>query len=504
MDFKLFRSRRSRDQESQDSKGTRELDSLKAYNEHLEIKMRGETERFKLILNASLELANERDTSKLCDKVLTIIRSLCAAEGASLYLADNDEHVLWFSHVQNEKIQMETQHFKLPIDDSSMAGACAIRKKIIHVADVYQIPEGETFKFNQSFDKRASYRTTSILCVPILKSTEELVGVIQLINSKRNSGYTQEDIEIAKGLSAHIAVALETALLYQNIEQLFEGFIKASVTAIESRDPTTSGHSERVAKLTVRLAEEVSDCQQPEFKDKTFNRDELKQLRYASLLHDFGKIGVPEPILLKEKKLFKEELRDIELRLKLLRLSQPERAGEFEQLWKEILSANEPSVVFEKAKSDLSKYVDQFAQVLGENIPLLTSDEWKRLSISKGSLTQDDRLQIESHVIHTFKFLEKIPWTGNLTRVPEIAKSHHEKLDGTGYPLGLKQEKIPFESQIMAITDIWDALTAADRPYKKSVPRDRAILILKEDASKGKINSELVRLFEEKRVFEIS
>ncbi len=503
MEFKFFKSRRAKDSVGSQIKEGRELEALKTFNEHLQAQMKTESGRFKLILDASLELANERDSSRLCEKILSIMRSLCQAEGASLYLAESDEKTLWFSHVQNEKIKMEVQQFKLPINESSMAGACAFRKKIIHVSDVGNIPVTETFKFNRDFDKRSSYTTVSALCVPILKSTEDLVGVIQLINSKRESGFTLEDIEIAKALSGHVAVSLETAILYQDIERLFEGFIKASVTAIESRDPTTSGHSERVAKYTVNLAQAVTDCNQPEFRSIVFSADELKQLRYASLLHDFGKIGVPEPVLLKEKKLYPQELREIELRLKLLRVAHPDRAKEFEKLWLEIMAANEPAILFEQAKSEIARYVDSACEVMGESVPLLTNEEWQRLSITKGSLTVEDRHQIESHVLHTFRFLEKIPWTRKLARVPQIARSHHEKLDGTGYPEQLTRDQIPFESQMMAITDIYDALTCSDRPYKKAVPGDRAILIIKEDAAKGKINGDLVRLFEEKRVFDI-
>ncbi|MDB5037302.1 MAG: metal dependent phosphohydrolase [Bacteriovoracaceae bacterium] len=479
------------------------IEELRSENAALREKMRSETEKLQLVLNASLELSNERDSSKLCDKILTTMRSLCQAEGASLYLADVEKNTLHSSHVQNEKIKAEYKHFVLPIDEASMAGACASRKKIIHVEDVNRISVIETFKFNQKFDEKSSYKTKSLLSFPILKSTEELVGVIQLVNSKRADGFTEEDIEVGKVLSVHIAVSLETALLYQDIEKLFEGFIKASVTAIESRDPTTSGHSERVAKYTVKLAEAVSLNQQPKFKDIRFADAELKQLRYASLLHDFGKIGVPELVLLKEKKLFPAELKEIELRMKLLRLSHPDKAAELNQLWQAVLRANEPTVLAEELKDDLSKFIDVSYKVLEEQIPIITKNEWVKLSIPKGSLSPKDREQIESHVSHTFKFLSQIPWTKGLKSVPSIARSHHEKLDGTGYPQKLKSEAIPFESQIMAITDIYDALTAPDRPYKKSVPEEKALAILFEDASRGKINKDLVQLFSEQKVYKI-
>ncbi len=481
----------------------RAVEELKLENAKLRQTMEAEKSKLEHLLNASLELSTERDTQSLCEKILKIMRELCQSEGASLYLVDHDQKALHFSHVQNEKMEVEYKHFTLPVDETSMAGACAARKKIIHVPDVNHIPTTETFKFNQKFDEKSQYQTKSILCFPLQKSDQDLVGVIQLVNSKREMGFTDQDIELGTALSTHIAVSLETALLYSDIENLFEGFIKASVTAIESRDPTTSGHSERVAKLTVKLAEEVTLNSQPIFRDVRFTDSELRQLRYASLLHDFGKIGVPELVLLKEKKLFPVELREIELRIKLLKAVHHEEAPELDRIWKMITSANEPSVVFEAAKNDLSQFVDKKFNVMGEDIPLITNDEWKRLSIPKGSLTTEDRSQIESHVIHTFRFLAQIPWTKHLKNVPTIAQSHHEKLDGTGYPQQLKAPEIPFESQIMAITDIYDALTAADRPYKKSLPPEKALEILFDDAKKGKINKELVQLFSEQKVFKV-
>jgi HD-GYP domain-containing protein (c-di-GMP phosphodiesterase class II) len=474
---------------------------LRHENAQLRLKMQIETERLKDILQASLELSDERDWSKLCDHVLSIMRKLTHAEGASLYLVDHKKKELTFSHVQNEKLKVETQTFTLPLDESSMAGACAVRKEIILISDVNQIPKYETFKFNSEFDKKTGYQTKSIACFPISKTTGELVGVIQLINSKRSSTFTKEDLEIGAALSGPIAVSLETALLYQNIEDLFEGFIRASVSAIESRDPTTSGHSERVADLTIKLAQEVSESGQKAFDKVKFNPTQFKELRYASLLHDFGKIGVPEHILLKEKKLYPVEFLEIFRRLSVLKMAYPKKRAEFEKIWQTIIEANEPAVSFQQVKDNLKKYVGKTYEVMSEDVPLLTQEEWEALSISKGSLSEEDRLQIEAHVTHTFEFLSLIPWTSTLNRVPEIAYAHHEKLDGSGYPRGLSAKQIPLESQIMAVTDVYDALTASDRPYKKSMSPEKALEILFSDAEKGKFNKDLVDLFSEKKVF---
>jgi len=473
---------------------------LQQENEILRHQVAAESEKREVLLQAALEISDPQEIDILCNRVLTKIRELTNAEGGSLYLVSKDKQSLSFNTAQNEKIKVPHASFTLKIDNSSMAGACAFRKQIIHVPDVTRIPDEEGFKFNQSMDKSTGYVTRSALCIPLVKSTQDIVGVIQLLNSKRSITFTDDDIDLARALSAHIAVALETALLYQEIEHLFEGFIQASVTAIESRDPTTSGHSERVALLTVALAEKVSESSHVPFATIRFDDQHLKELRYASLLHDFGKIGVPESVLLKEKKLYPEELKEIGHRLTILKLAYPDQASSLEDLWQKILVVNEPKIKAGTQLDDLSSYVGKEYEVLGEKYVLLKDSEWKNLSISRGSLTVDDRKKIESHVTHTYKFLKRIPWSKRLERVPEIAYSHHEKLDGTGYPRGVKKDLIPFESQIMAIADIYDALTCADRPYKKSLPEEKAFEILFEDASHGKLNTELVILFRDQKV----
>ncbi|PIR22690.1 MAG: phosphohydrolase [Deltaproteobacteria bacterium CG11_big_fil_rev_8_21_14_0_20_45_16] len=474
---------------------------LRVERDSLKFKLLLEKERRSEIMQSALELAEDREISSLCEKVLTKIRKLLSAEGASLYIYLPEESLLRFAHVQNEKLDLKFKEMKLPLDESSIVGACAVRKKLIHIPDVYRIDPDESFSFNTSFDKTSGYRTKNLLNIPLIKSNGDLVGIVQVINSKLEDDFSDDEIEIGRALSAHIAVAIETALLYQNIEELFEGFIKASVTAIESRDPTTSGHSERVALLTIGLAQEVHESKQKAFKSTHFNQLQMKELRYASLLHDFGKIGVPEKVLVKAKKLYPEQLDVMSSRFDALISSFPERRGEFEEIWGKILEANEPTVLVEDLKANLEHLLGLEFDILNKKIPLIKEEEWAQLSVKKGSLSEAERGQIESHVLHTIKFLEKIPWTGDLKRVPSIAAAHHEKLDGRGYPYGLLANKIPLESQIMAVADVYDALTAMDRPYKRAVSQEKALAILNEEAKRLSLNADLVTLFEQRRVF---
>jgi response regulator RpfG family c-di-GMP phosphodiesterase len=307
--------------------------------------------------------------------------------------------------------------------------------------------------------------------------------------------------------------------------------VKASVEAIESRDPTTSGHSRRVADLTVELAKVVDLEGAGPYRDAKFSVEDLRELEYASLLHDFGKIGVREKVLVKAKKLYDERLslirsrfdfvaRSLEaeiLRRKVTLLERGAPRSEIDALdhefevrraeldvnWHAILSANEPTVL---AAGDFAK-VEQLAKETYEDLRgdphfLLEAEEAVALSVKRGSLTPKEYEEISSHVVHTYRFLSQIPWGKALRRVPEIAGAHHERLNGTGYPNRLAANDIPIGSKMMSISDIFDALTASDRPYKRAVPAEKAIEILGFGVNDQHLDPELVRIFREARVWE--
>jgi len=314
---------------------------------------------------------------------------------------------------------------------------------------------------------------------------------------------------------------------------LFDGFVKASVRAIEQRDPTTSGHSFRVAELTCALAETASQCELDYFKGVNFDVDEMKELRYAALLHDFGKVGVREHILTKAKKLSpeaygqfiyriaweKERISNFYLKQKLSLLKQRELSSELEEkltleeaqklkrlndYLQAVADANEPSLLAEGTFEHLKQIREYLVKdVHGVQRGLIDEIEFKALSIKRGSLTADERLEIESHVSHTIDFLKAIPWTPELSNIPKIAGAHHEKLNGCGYPYGLHGHEIPLGAKIMTVCDIFDALTATDRPYKAAVPLQRALSILQSEVECGHIELELVKLFTDTRVYQV-
>jgi HD-GYP domain-containing protein (c-di-GMP phosphodiesterase class II) len=498
-------------------------------------------------------LSTERNTNSLLELILTKSREITNSDAGSLYLVeeerDGNKHLV-FCLTQSDSHSPPFRQFTLPIDTRSIAGYAASTSKILNIRDAYRI-RSLPFRFNRDFDEKFGYRTKSILVVPMKNQKDEVIGVLQLINAKRRPGvrltsrkvvleevvpYSQRSQELAASLASQAGVALENNLLYRDIQRLFEGFVKASVTAIESRDPTTFGHSERVAKLTVGLAEAVDRAEGGPYKDVRFTPQEIQELRYASVLHDFGKVGVREEVLVKAKKLYPSQLELIRKRFlyirKALELEQMRRKLDYvvrngnqnyqdsfaeidvegnkelqklDEFLQHILQANEPTVLPEKISEKLVEIAGwSFDDPSGPSEALISPEELRFLSIPKGSLDPDERLQIESHVIHSFRFLSQIPWTKELKNIPEIAKAHHEKLDGSGYPYHMKASQIPFQAKMMTISDIYDALTARDRPYKRAVPVDRALDIISQEVKGQLLDPNLYHLFVEAKIFELT
>jgi len=495
-------------------------------------------------------LSTERNTDALLELILTKSREITSCDAGSLYLVEEEagggKHLV-FKLTQSDSHSAPFRQFTLAINTQSVGGYVAATGQILEIKDAYRI-RNLPFRHNRDFDVKFGYRTKSMLVVPMKNQKDEVIGVLQLINAKKHPDvrltsrtvvheevvpFSKRSQELALSLASQAAVALENNLLYQDIQRLFEGFVKASVYAIESRDPTTFGHSERVATLTVGLAQTVDRLEAGPYKDVHFTREDIQEIRYASLLHDFGKVGVREEVLVKAKKLYPAQMELIKKRFpyiqKTLELEAYRKKLDFvlrhgnqnfepafaeieEELKKErqqldefrehILKADEPTVLPEKTSEKLVKIAGwTFQDPSGPTEALLASEELRLLSIPKGSLDPEERLQIESHVIHSFRFLSQIPWTKELKRIPEIARAHHEKLDGSGYPYRMKSENIPFQSKIMTISDIFDALTARDRPYKRAVPVERALDIIGQEVKSQLLDPDLFNLFVDAKIY---
>ena len=489
-------------------------------------------------------LSAERDTDALLSLILTKARAITHSDAGSLYVVEDAADGtarLRFKLAQNDSVRVPFTEFTLPIDDASVAGYVALTGVVLQLDDAYVLPPGSPFRVNRDFDERSGYRTKSMLVVPMTTPQGKVIGALQLINCKRDSAavfatpadalaqvmpYPRRFRDLAASLASQAAVALENSRLYQSIQALFEGFVQASVTAIESRDPTTSGHSFRVADFTVALATAVDRDGGP-FRDVRFSADEMKEIRYASLLHDFGKVGVREEVLVKAKKLPVGQLdiirqrgeiirRGIELlhaRRKMDWLLLHGREGfadrsaewdaeltaalaDIDQHLKAVAAANEPTVMPDDVSASIRDLaVHAYPDHLGDSLTLITPDEARILAIPRGSLTAEEYEQIQSHVVHTYQFLRQIPWTKELRRVPEIARSHHEKLNGGGYPDGWRAPDISVQTRMMTISDIFDALTSRDRPYKPAVPVERALDILGQERKAGALDGDLLQIF---------
>lgn len=520
------------------------------------------TDLIEKLLDIGAALSSAQDLGELLNLILSKSREITYSDAGSVYLVDNSQETskLLFKVAQNgSKPRLSFKEFSLPLTDKSLAGYVAITGQSLNLSDAYDLPSGVPYQLDTSFDRDINYRTCSVMVLPMQNRQGETIGVLQLINRKTKADtvltadnawestqqYSDWEERIVRSLASQAAISIERNQLQESIEHLFEGFVKASVQVIEARDPCTYGHSERVAALTVRLSEEVNTVSSGRLRSIYFNNRQIQEIRYAALLHDFGKIGVSEAVLTKQKKLYPAQLEIIRHRFGLAQRTmemecvqskykyllehsayrkhpsqEPECAQcqEIEQLdtklaeaktrlaeyWEVLLEANEPHVLAAEPLAQLREISQQtYRDIDGAKKPLLSPDEIVQLMVSRGNLTPEERAEIESHVTHTYDFLKQINWTKDLKNVPEIAYGHHEKLDGTGYPRGLKNSEIPIQAQLMTIADIYDALTAGDRPYKRALRTDAAMKILRQEAAHNKINADLLELFDHRQVFSV-
>ncbi len=499
-----------------------------------------------------IRLSAELDTDSLLELILDKAREVTCSDAGSLYLVEEDRdgaRRLRFKLAQNDSMPVPFKEFTLPIGPQSLSGYVALTGEILNLPNTYHLPPNSPFQINFNFDRQVGYYSKSMLVVPMKTPQGRIIGVFQLINCKPERGLvfsSAEEIErkvvpfaarqqdLAASLASQAAVALENSRLYQSIQNLFEGFVQASVTAIEARDPSTAGHSFRVAELAVRLAEAVDRTQSGAYASVSFTPQDFKELRYAAILHDFGKVGVRESVLVKAKKLSSAHVEAIRQRVEAIRqgielrvlragiryLLEQGREGyrefvtiqekqmqkltqEIDGYLKLVLQANEPSIEPRNLTDQLQAIaLRQFQDHVDRSRSVLTAEEAAILSVTIGSINPEERAHIESHVSHSYTYLSQIPWTRELQRVPEIAFRHHERLNGTGYPRGLRAGEIPLQSRILMICDIFDALTAADRPYKNAVSIERALDVLRKERQSEALDGALVDIFIEARVYE--
>lgn len=484
--------------------------------------------RMQAMIQVSTALGAITNLDDLLAKVISIIFETFPGAERAVVVAFNEDSEDYYPLISRSKSKQKADVNKRLILSQTIINEVLRQHNGLIIMDAL----GD--KRYQSRESIVDLNIRSVMAAPLLVENE-VIGLIQLDAQEGADLFCREDLELLTGISAQIAIYLKNSQLYEEIESLLEGFIKASVHIIEARDPGTAGHSFRVADYTEKLTIAIDRSNEGSLRDYCFNKEQLQEVRYAALLHDFGKVGVRENILIKAKKLYPHEMQEMKLRFKYAQTTlerqaykdlvdlytkgsmtneafqqqrievEAELGQEIERLdefLKTIIQVNEPDYYYNKNNGNLHLLKETcFLDRDKQQVQLLTDFEFSALCFSQGSLNPDERKQIESHVTHTYDFLRYIPWTTKFSAIPDIAHAHHERLNGTGYPLGLVGEQIPVQSRIMAIADIYDALTAGDRPYREGVSSEIALNILEAEVKNGKLDGLMFKAFVDSRAY---
>jgi HD-GYP domain-containing protein (c-di-GMP phosphodiesterase class II) len=495
-------------------------------------------------------LSAERDIERLLETILTAAKTITRADGGTLYRI-TEEKTLRFEIVRTTSLKYylggttgtpvpfyPIQLYKDGKPNHGMVAAyAALTGKTVNIADAYTA-EGFDFSGTRAVDAKTGYRSKSFLTVPMRNHENETIGVLQLINAQvPHSGeivaFSASDQSLAESLASQAAIALTNRMLINQLEQLFESFIQLINTAIDEKSPYTGGHCQRVPMLTMMLAEAVNETSEGALRDFTMSDKDRYELKIAGLLHDCGKVTTPVHVVDKATKLqtlydrihlldtrFEVLMRDAELELLREKHALMEKgrrmgdAAEAEKRFRDRIRALEDDRSFlracniggERMRDEDIERVKRIAQyrwrdVAGHEASFLTGDEVRNLTIRAGTLTQDERKVINHHIVATIKMLEALPWPRHLTNVPEYAGGHHERMDGKGYPKGLTREQMSVQARCMGIADIFEALTAKDRPYKKGKTLSESLQILGRFRLNGHIDPDLFDIFVRRKVY---
>ncbi len=486
-------------------------------------------------------LGTGKDISGLLEMILSVARRFSKADGGTLYLVDNTNQYLEFHVVQNESLNMEKEEPQIDLPSVSLfnkdktPNLSNVSSYVFHTGETVNIKDvHKTNKFHfdstKDFDKVFNYTSQSMVVIPMKNHEDDIIGILQLINatdllSQKTIPFSIEAQEKAVALASQASVILTQQMLIFEMKELFEAFIKAIAVSIDEKSKHTGGHIQRVTQLAILIARKINQ-DQTFFKDTMLSEDQLDELRIAALMHDTGKITTPDHIIGKSTRLetifdrieliktrwdlFKTNLKLIAAQKKLAILDQTGHSKKIADIDRNLENAlalldkefdtlsliNSNKAYLENEHLEQLNTIKNKSFILQDRkVPYLTDDEIKNLSIQKGTLSHKERKVINSHAFVTEKVLNKLPWPKKLAKIPSIAGAHHEKLDGSGYPLQLDGKNLNIQARILAVADIFEALSAQDRPYKNPMNLSQTVKILKSMGEDNKIDKEIVRVF---------
>lgn len=502
-------------------------------------------EHIKKLTRIGVALSAEKNIGRLFEMIVDEAREFTHADGGTLYIMSDDEQELRFAIVQNDtlnirmggtsgEIAWKPVSLKNPDgspNHSNVSAYAAISGDVVNIPDVYDA-EGFNFEGTRKFDATTGYRSKSMLVVPMRNHEQDIIGVLQLLNamdmvSNESIPFSDESQEMTESLTSQAAVALTNNRLIQDLENLLESFITSIATAIDEKSPYTGGHVRRVAELTMTIVKKINKSKEGFYADVFFNEDQMREIRIAAWLHDVGKITTPEYVVDKSTKLeticdriellktrFEVLKRDREielLRAGIVAGNIPVRQGtngndeNFNKMLEDdlnfLIMANVGSEFMGGEKIERLKNIAQRRWTVdGKEASILTDNEISNLSIQRGTLTDDERDIINNHATVTYKMLSQLPFPKKLRNVSQYAAAHHEKPNGSGYPLGLKGDQLSLQSRILGLADVFEALTAKDRPYKKGKTLSEVLKIMGFMVKDEHIDGELYDFFIKERI----
>jgi HD-GYP domain-containing protein (c-di-GMP phosphodiesterase class II) len=499
---------------------------------------------FEELINIGISLSKEKDINILLENILTQARKISNSDGGTLYIADKNFTKLDFVIMQNKSKNIFLGGTKSPVPNSiypvklfstennepnhkNVSAVCALKNTTIKIDDAYENKEYD-FEGTKGFDSRHDYYSKCLLNIPMKDHKDNVIGVIQLLNPMKNGKiikYSKEIIKVIESLTSQASIALTNQLLIKEQKNLFKSFIKLVAEALEHKDATTGGHCNRVPEITMMIANVINDMKNGVFKNFKFNEEEMEELYVAGWLHDFGKVATPEHVMNKSTKLegLYDKIDHIKIRFEVLK--KDIKIKYYDLIYNnndDISLKNKMNEEINKADNELEFIIkcntggESFSKELKEKVKeiskykiyyngsyqnILTNEEVDFLTLERGTLSKKERQIMEDHVSLTYELLNKLPYPKHLNKVPFYAGCHHEKINGKGYPNGYSGDELPIQARIIALADVFEGLTASDRPYKDGYKLSKAMNILKFMILDNELDKDIFNLFINQKIY---